>query len=232
MLRIRWPTILLFTVVLIATPLVGWLLLPLLRNIERQGWLMIISVVLVLVVSPVVGTLILGPVNRAAGRLRAPTRFLLPDFMWLLVQLQLALGYCVAFVGVQTQFFFPLALGFFTLASVMMWAGAVSFLSRAGVRSSIRRGAFILILMPATLALMIVTPLLPVVAYILEQDPLEVERLFRLDGMIPPHAGWLLMAIGGVAIPAIGILLHRLGRWMVRGVTHAADPLLVKQPAT
>jgi hypothetical protein len=208
------------------------LLLPLLRNTSREGWLMVICVVLVLLISPVVGTLILGPVNRAAGRLQAPTRFLLPDFMWLVVQLQLALGYCVTFVGVQTQYFFPLALGFFTLASLMMWAGAVSFLSRAGVRSTLRRGLFILILMPTTLALMIGTPLLPVVAYVLEDNPQEVERLFRLEGMIPRHAGWLLLAVAALAVPAVGILLHRLGRWMVVGVTPPDDPVLVKQPAT
>lgn len=232
MFRIRWQTAVSFLAVLLVTPLIGWLMLPLLRNINRAGWLMLTCVALVLVLAPLVGTLILGPVNRAAGRLQAPTRFLLPDFMWLLVQLQLALGYCVSFVGVRTQFFFPLALGFFTLASVMMWAGAVSFLSRAGVRSAARRGLFILVLLPATLALMIATPLLPVVAFILEDNPAEVERLFRLEGRIPRHAGWLLMVVGALAIPAIGILLNRLGRWMVQGVFPASDPILIKQAAT
>lgn len=232
MLPIRRPTILYFLIVLTVAPLVGWLVLPLLRRLDRTSWLGLFCVVLVLVVAPVVGSLILGPVNRAAGRLQAPTRFLLPDFMWLLVQLQLALGYCVTFVGVETRYFFPLALGFFMLASLMMWAGAVSFLSRAGVRSTLRRGLFILILLPATLALMIAAPMLPVVAYVLESNPQEVERIFRIEQQLPAHAGWILASAGAVAIPVVGLLLHQLGRWMVAGVSPAPDPPLVKQPAT
>lgn len=193
-----------------------------------QGtWLGILSIVLVLVLAPVVGTLILGPVNRAAGRLRAPTRFLLPDFMWLLVQLQLALGYCVTFVGVQQRYFFPLVLGFLTLASLMMWAGAVSFLSRAGVRSNLRRGVFILLLLPATLAMMICVPVLPVVSYILHTNADEVENLFRIKGYLPPNAGIGLLVAGAVLAPVLCVGLHRLSRWMASGV---AAPN-VSQPA-
>lgn len=184
-----------------------------------QGtWLGILSIVLVLIVAPLVGTLILGPVNRAAGRLRAPTRFLLPDFMWLLVQLQLALGYCVSFVGVQQRHFFPLVLGFLSLASLMMWAGAVSFLSRAGVRSNLRRGVFILLLLPATLAMMIAVPILPVLSFVLHTNAGEVESLFRLKGLLPPHAGITLLVTGAIVAPILGIALNRLSRWMASGV--------------
>ncbi|HZL89243.1 MAG TPA: hypothetical protein VFB96_12770 [Pirellulaceae bacterium] len=196
---------------------------------HRNAWLAVICIVLVLVVAPVVGSLVLGPVNRAAGRLKAPTRFLLPDFMWLLVQLQLALGYCVTFVGVQQRYFFPLVLGFFALASVMMWAGAVSFLSRAGVRSNLRRGVFILLLLPLTLALMIATPLLPVVSYLLHTEAEEIEQLFRLKDYLPPNAGVLLLAAGVFCIPILGLALHMLSRWMVAGMQPALPPALVKQ---
>jgi hypothetical protein len=198
---------------------------------HRNSWLAIMCIVLVLVLAPLVGTLILGPVNRAAGRLKAPTRFLLPDFMWLLVQLQLALGYCVSFVGVQQRYFFPLVLGFFTLASVMMWAGAVSFLSRAGVRSMLRRGVFILLLLPSTLALMIATPMLPVVSYLLETESEQIEQLFRLRDYLPPNAGVRLLAAGAFCIPILGLALHLLARWMVAGMQPASAPL-VKQPAS
>ena len=198
---------------------------------HRNTWLAILCIVLVLVLAPLVGSLILGPVNRAAGRLKAPTRFLLPDFMWLLVQLQLALGYCVTFVGVQQRYFFPLVLGFFMLASVMMWAGAVSFLSRAGVRSNLRRGVFILLLLPATLALMIAAPLLPVVSYLLVMEAQEIEQLFRIRDYLPPNAGLLVLAVGVFGIPVLGLALHMLARWMVAGMELAPVPL-VKQPAS
>ncbi len=229
--RVGWPTIGLVAAVLLATPLVGWFLFPVLRHMERPGWLYLSAIVLVLIVAPVVGSLVLGPVNRAAGRLKAPTRFLLPDFMWLLVQLQLALGYCVTFVGVQQLFFFVLVLGFFFLASLMMWAGAISFLSRAGVRSSLRRGIFILLLLPATLALMIATPLLPVVSFILETDALAVERIFRLQVALPPHAGILLLLAGAICFPALGIAVHWAARWLVGSLVLGETPPLVKQPA-
>lgn len=195
----------------------------------QGSWLGILSVVLVLIVAPLIGTLILGPVNRAAGRLKAPTRFLLPDFMWLLVQLQLALGYCVTFVGVGQRYFFPLVLGFLTLASLMMWAGAVSFLSRAGVRSSLRRGVFILLLLPATLAMMIVVPLLPVVSFILHEHSQDVEELFRIRGVLPPHAGITLLVAGAVIAPLIGAGLHQLSRWMASGVQF--EEIRGQQPA-
>jgi hypothetical protein len=198
---------------------------------HRNSWLAILCIVLVLILAPLIGSLILGPVNRAAGRLRAPTRFLLPDFMWLLVQLQLALGYCVSFVGVRQWSFFVLVLGFFTLASLMMWAGAVSFLSRAGVRSALRRGVFILLLLPATLALMIATPLLPIVSYLLHTETQEIEQLFRLRDFLPPNAGMLLLVVGAFCIPLFGVGLHLLARWMVAGLEPAAVPL-VKQPAS
>jgi hypothetical protein len=150
--------------------------------------------------------------------------------MWLLVQLQLALGYCVTFVGIGQLYFFVLVLGFFTLASFMMWAGAVSFLSRAGVRNSLRRGTFIVLLLPATLALMIATPLLPVVSYILEADPTSVEQLFRLSGALPPHSGILLLVAGGVCLTALGIAVYWTSRWLVASLPATEPPALIKQP--
>jgi hypothetical protein len=229
--RLGWPTILLATGVLLATPLVGAVLFSFLRHLNREGWLCVVSIALVLILAPLVGSLVLGPVNRAAGRLNTPTRFLLPDFMWLVVQLQLALGYCVSFVGIQQIYFFVLVLGFFTLASVMMWAGAVSFLSRAGVRNSLRRGIFILLLLPGTLALMIATPLLPVVSYILETDGTSVEQLFRLSGSLPPHSGILLFVTGGVCMTALGIAVHLTSRWLVGGLETSQSAPLFNQPA-
>ncbi len=198
---------------------------------DRGGWLCMMSLALVLILAPLVASLVLGPVNRAAGKLHAPTRFLLPDFMWLLMQLQFALGYCVSFVGIEHLHFFVLVLGFFTVASVMMWAGAVSFLSRAGVKSSLRRGIFILLLLPTTLALMIATPLLPVVSYILETDPISVEQLLRLSQGLPPRAGILLLAAGAIGFTGLGVAVHFAARWIVGGMRLPEPAPLIKEPA-
>lgn len=211
------------TLILVVTPLVGWAVFPAARHLDRSGWLYVLCIVLVLVVAPPLGSLILGPVNRMAGRLPAPTRFLLPDFMWLVVQLQLALGYCVSFVGVEQRYFFPLMLGFLSLASLLMWAGAVSFLSRAGVRSNLRRGIFILVLLPATLALMIVSPILPVLCYLLQTNARGIEDLFQIRGYLPPNAGLLLLAASILFLPALGLGLNRLSRWMVAGLQPVAS---------
>ena len=231
-IRRAWPTILLAAGVVLATPLVGWLLFSILRHSSREGWLSLLAVVLVLTIAPLVGSLVLGPVNRAAGKLRAPTRFLLPDFMWLLVELQLALGYCVSFVGIEQVTFFALLLGFLTLASVLMWAGAVSFLSRAGVRNSLHRGIFIVLLLPATLALMIATPLLPIVSYVLETDRRSVEQVFRLSEELPQRAGIFVLVAGAVCLPAVGCAVHWTARWVVGAAALSGSTPLINQPAT
>lgn len=180
---------------------------------DRGVW--IVALVLVLVLSPIIGRIVLGPVNRAGGRLRAPTKFLLMDFVWLLFQLQLALGFSVQYIGVEYLFSFSLLLGFLSFASVVMWAGAVSFLSRAGVRSSLRRGLFILVLLPATLTLMVGTPLLPIVAWVMQTDPRTIEIVLRLKGALPENAGIWLFAAALPVLPLIAFLLHRLSAWMV-----------------
>jgi hypothetical protein len=182
---------------------------------HRDHWLALLSVAMVVVLSPVVGRIVLGPVNRAAGRLKAPTRFLLPDFMWLVLQLQFVLWYCVQFVGLEQRLYFPLLLVFLMGASILMWGGAVSFLSRAGVRSNLRRGIFIMVLLPATLALMVIAPVLPVLSYLMQTDTVAVAQILRLKSEPPPNAGLVLLIAGLLAIPLAGWGLRRMSRWMV-----------------
>ena len=144
-----------------------------LQKLERFGAILsavgpIVGVVVLFAIAigvpTLIGLFVLGPINRAAGRLRAPTRFQLSDFLWLLVQVQLALAYCVEFVGVKHLWFFTLVLGFLLTAVTAMWAGGVSFMSRAGVTHPPRRAVFVLFLLPMTLALMMTTTLLLVAA--------------------------------------------------------------------
>src|SRR5689334_17545332 len=96
-------------------------------------WCLLITLAILGGVPSILGVVILRPISRMAGRLRAPTRFLLSDFFWLVIQLQFALGYCVRFIGIEHPDYFALIGGFLFLATVWMWAGAVSFMSRAGV---------------------------------------------------------------------------------------------------
>ena len=194
----------------------------------RDRALGIASFELTLLLAPIIAWLILGPVNRAGGRLRAPTRFLLIDFVWLLVELQVGLGFCLQYVGVQYQQSFLMLTGFLTFAIVTMWAGAVSFLSRAGVRNGTKRGAFIVVLLPSTLLLMVVIPIFPAMCYLLETDPRMMELVLRLNFNIPPGTGVMAAGVGATVLPALGFCLNRLSAWIVRG---ASEPVPIRQPA-
>lgn len=173
---------------------------------------------LAVAVPTLVGWAILGPINRTAGRLKAPTRFQLSDFLWLLVQVQLVLGYCVEFVGVRQRHFFVLMLGFLALATLALWSGAVSFMSRAGVTHPPRRAIFILFLLPVTLALMMVTTLLLLVTAGTTLGYIALSRDYRMQLETGYH-GLALTPIGiGVAIlilPLLGYGLRRLSSWIV-----------------
>jgi len=109
------------------------------------------------------GMIVFGPLRRRAEKLRTPTQFQLSDFFWLVVQLQVALVYSVRSVGIEQLAYFLLVFGFLLLATVAMWAGAMSFMTRAGVMQPQRRAVFILFLLPLTLALMIGSSFLVVV---------------------------------------------------------------------
>jgi len=188
----------------------------------RDRALAIGSLELTLVLAPLIAWVILLPVNRAGGRLRAPTRFFLIDFVWLLVELQLSLGFCIQYIGVQYQQSFFMLLTFLCFAVLLMWGGAVSFLSRAGVRGSIKRGAFILILLPATLVMMVVIPMYPALCFLLETDQEMMEMVLRLKFSVPPGSGYAAAWIGAVVLPALVVSLNRLSAWIVKGVTEVA----------
>lgn len=142
---------------------------PMLQALGPLKTMLVVAAVLacaagVVLCSAFVGRFLLAPLNRRAERLRGAIRFQLSDFFWLLVQLQLALGYSVSAVGVEQTFYFLLVTGFLVLAAVGMWAGAVSYMSRAGVTEPRRRAVFILFLLPLALTTMIVVSMVAVIA--------------------------------------------------------------------
>ena len=185
------------------------------------------SFLLTLLLAPVVAWLILGPVNRAGGKLQAPTRFHLIDFVWLLVELQVGLGFCLQYIGVQYQRSFLMLLAFLSFALLTMWAGAVSFLSRAGVRNGVKRGVFIVVLLPATLLIMVIIPLCPAACYLLESDPRMMELVLRLNFNIPRGTGVAAGLVAAILLPALGLFLNRLSAWIVRGASEVSG---VRQP--
>lgn len=165
-----------------------------------------------------VGWLCLGPINRVAGRLRARTRFQLSDFFWLLIHAQLALTYCVRFIGREQRFYFPVMLGFLTLAVSGMWAGSLSCLSRAGVADPLRRAIFVLFMVPLTLTLMMTSAigLIVIGGMWLSPgfDPTLPMQFGNATVFIPYHPYSTTIAV--VCVPLVGLAVRRVSSWIVR----------------
>jgi hypothetical protein len=121
----------------------------------------LIAMMVFIVVAALLGRWLLEPVNRAAGHLNAPTRFMLTDFIWLMIQLQVMLGLVLVQIREQVpqtgQF---IILGLLSLPVVILWAASVSVVSRAGITQPLRRAALILVLVPGALAEIMAVPLL------------------------------------------------------------------------
>lgn len=165
--------------------------------------------VLVFFLCILIGRQILGPLNERAGRLRAPTQFQLSDFFWLVAQLQMALVYPVRAVGVEQTVYFLIVAGFLLLATVAMWAGAVGFMSRAGVVQPLRRAVFILFLLPVTLALMIGSAIF--LAVIPPVHYFTTQRFTLLD------IGVYLLVATGIAGCVWG--MRQVSHWILAGAT-------------
>lgn len=159
---------------------------------------------------------ILGPINRTAGHLHARVRFRLSDFFWLVVQLQIVLGLMIQGVGFDSTFGDDVVAEFLFLlllllgATVALWAGAVSCIAKAGVYDAARRGYFILVLLPGTLAVMILLPVSLIVAIGLifePAPPLDGRRILYAFGLV---AAALLLA-------GIGWCLRKSTSWVLAG---------------
>jgi hypothetical protein len=108
-----------------------------------------------------VGRWLLDPVNRAAGHLNAPTRFLLTDFIWLMIQLQLVLGFVMNWIeGATSAEWLYVVVILLALPVVVLWGASVSVVSRAGIREPLRRAVVILLLVPGALGIIVAVPVL------------------------------------------------------------------------
>lgn len=192
-------------------------------------WLIVVPLLIYFVVfASALGRWMLQPINIKAGRLQAPTQYLLTDFVWLVLQLQLALGFCVAWIGIEQRRLFPAILGFLVFAVTLLWLFGVGFLSRAGVTQPARRAMFTLLLLPASLGIMMALPAIVVMLVVLQLDfsgwgeisiPLrEYQRYNMLLWIITP------------TLPLIGWMLRQISFWIVRDL-HVAESLSLRESA-
>jgi hypothetical protein len=180
-------------------------------------WLLVSFVVYFVLSASLLGRWMIQPINEKGGRLRAPTQYLLTDFVWLVLQLQLALGFCVSWVGIEQQRLFPAILGFLVFAVTMLWLFGVGFLSRAGVTQSLRRAIFTMVLLPASLGVMMTLPALIVLLGVLETDlarwgdlAIPLREYSRFKVLL-----WVIVPL----LPLLGWLLRQVAFWIVSPAT-------------
>lgn len=166
-----------------------------------------------IVSASLLGRWMIQPINEKGGRLQAPTQFLLTDFVWLVLQLQLALGFCVSWIGVEQTRLFPAILAFLLFAVTMLWLFGVGFLSRAGVTQPLRRAVFTVLLLPATLGVMMALPLLVALLGVLETDIQGWGDLAVPLGEYSSHK--ILLWIIVPFLPLIGWSLRQISFWIV-----------------
>lgn len=195
-------------------------------------WSVLVTTIILSVVPALLGLVIIRPISRVAGRLKSPTKFLLSDFFWLVIQLQLAMGYCVRFIGIENRAYFALIGGFLFLATVGMWAGAVSFMSRANVTVPSRRAVFILFVLPATMFLMMATSFIALMAADLTFEFATQDFRYGLSIMASwVHLDWPQILIGFALLPAICYGLRRCALWILTGVVRPRLPESVEETA-
>jgi hypothetical protein len=103
----------------------------------------------------------LEPINRVAGTLQFSTRFMLTDFIGLMILLQAPLaatGRAIDTSGRIDSGPYWLLLALACLLVVILWMASVSVVSRAGITRIWRRLCVIVLLVPGTLALIVAWP--------------------------------------------------------------------------
>jgi len=182
------------------------------------GFVLFICIPVVLIALWGTGRWVLGPFTEAVRMLSAPTRFFLSDFIWLLVLLQAS--FAIARLVLDQQGSFLVILVFLVVASIAIWAGAVSVLSRAGVHQAVRRGIFTLVLLPVVLLLM--------GAVVIGLSAMVALPAHLLIGSWPPGDEFrigiwsVILLLGIPAIIATAWALRRLTRWIVAGIPRPA----------
>jgi hypothetical protein len=152
---------------------------------------------------------ILGPLLRAARDSKSPSKFLLSDLAWLMVQLQLGLGVAIwAYPaelepGVRIWGFV-----FAVLPIVLFWMASLHLVSQAGIMRPWRRASVMVVLLPGMAATVFAIPIFAIglLASLLDERATET-----FDLQPESLAAWL------VVFSAAALALGWLSRWAVAG---------------
>lgn len=157
----------------------------------------------------------LGPINRAAGALKAQTRFQLSDVLGLMVLLQFGLGIVgTGFNSAAEEELYWTMLAALVILAVVLWAASVAAVSRAGILQPLRRLTVTIVLVPGTLAAMMLLPaLIYATGYVTltRFDPAHEAPPFGFGAVAAATAGFIVGAI----------VIRRLSFW---AIAHSAPP--------
>jgi hypothetical protein len=169
----------------------------------------------------------LEPINRAGGHLRLSPRFMLCDVLGLMALLQAPLaivGQALDTGSGRDNSHYWVILGVFVLLILVLWAAAVSVVSRAGITRVAKRLTVIVLLIPGTLAVIVSWPLgLVGLAAAVAESP-----QYPGFGQV---SGFIVMAIAGVvSLVSLMVIIRRLSFWSLTG--SPAEPIIAGLPAT
>lgn len=156
---------------------------------------------------------VLHPTVLTAQEVQGSFRFHLVDSLWLSAQIQVALAVIVAWVPRIYPEYFATVTAFGVFATIALWAGAIQFLSQAGIVVPLKRGIFVLVYLPGTLLLMIGA------AVVIFGTPILIFEGHNFDSRLVAAAGVGLLAL----IAALGYGLRQLGWWLVGGYPNRHD---------
>ncbi|MCI0361008.1 MAG: hypothetical protein L0211_21215 [Planctomycetaceae bacterium] len=148
-----------------------------------------------------------GPILQAAANSNSPRSFLLTDLIWLLVQMQLAMGVAsYAFPPGMLIRHRVAALILLCAATVLFWLASLHAVSRAGIKQPLRRAVVFVVLLPGLALTVLGVPLISVgLLHALGQQS---------EGQLPSHSP---LAHGAqlVVLAAFALSLRWLARWTV-----------------
>jgi hypothetical protein len=150
---------------------------------------------------------LLEPINRVAGQLQFSTRFVLTDFLGLMVMIQAPLAVVGRAIDAapgrdNTPYWLILSMAIFLV--FILWAAAVSVVSRAGITRIWQRLCVIVLLVPGTLAIIVLWPL--------------CVGLF-IGALIMHYRGDSELGAGIAALPALvaaGLAIRWLSYWALK----------------
>lgn len=163
----------------------------------------------------IMGYYILHPVDVLMRNSPRHLQFTLADFICLLIQWQIALGFSLSQVPNWTSQYFAVIFGFFAVSVLLVWLGGVYSLSRLGVDSARRRIIFLLALPGIVIAMMLAAAAfgsLP--AYSLRL--FRKEWVFELPVQLDSAGQVALIVIGAAIVSFLACrLLRRTMDWVV-----------------